>query len=227
MNKKVEHFVIFKIDDRAIDNVLDIKQKLKELKEIDFECFNVYKEDLESKMNSMKISLNNWSYTKKGEVGVWITFLLFLNKMIEEKIESVLCLEDDAILSKDFYSKFLQISDELPEDYDFLTMAYPKASRYLYKKDAEILNKNICIAKYNYFGTQCILWSRKGSKKFIDLVKRDNIGGPPDIILYRYVENKELNGFSVTPEFEQVVFHDLSRYKSTIDPKNSRGTLEF
>jgi len=223
---KNKNFVIFKIDDRAKQNVLDIKNKLSDLEEIKFESFKANKDNVGGKLNDLKLFINDWKYTKVGEVGIWITKILFLNKMIEDDIKSSLCLEDDTILSDDFYQSFIQIESELPQEYDFLTMVYPKASQYMYKEDAIIEGKNICLAKYNYFNIQCLLWSKKGSKKFLDLVKKDGIGDPIDLCLYRYVKNKELNGFSVTPNFKKTVFHDLSQYGSTIDPSNSRGTLE-
>jgi GR25 family glycosyltransferase involved in LPS biosynthesis len=222
---KNKNFVIFKINDRAIDNVLDIRKKLSEFKEINFESFDANKNDINLKLNQMNLTLNNWEYTKVGEVGVWITNLLFLKKMIEEDVESSLCFEDDAILSDNFYEKFLQIQEEAPEDYDFVTMVYPKSSISMYKEDANLEFKNVCLAKYNYFGLQCILWSKKGAKRFLDLVNEDKISNPIDIVLYEYVKKENLKGISVRPDFEQVVFHDLSRYKSVIDPKKTRGTL--
>jgi GR25 family glycosyltransferase involved in LPS biosynthesis len=224
------NYSILSINDRAIENINNTKNIMSNFQEINVECVNGNKVDSKKMLDSMGITLNNWSWhssPRGGELGVWLSSINLFNKMINENIKNVLLFEDDATLSNNFLNNFLSMVEEIPEDYDFLSLVFPSSSKYLYKDDAEVGLSKICSAKYNHFSTIAILWSKNGAKKMIDSLNTYGIKHPIDIQIFDFLlSNNLINGYSIKPDQEQIVFHDWNKYRSTIDLDNRRGKLD-
>lgn len=221
-------FSILSINDRALDNIFDIQRKMSPAKKFNFTCINVYKEDISFKLKELDVFIDKSFPSKlKGDIGVWMSNIKLAKEIVEKNIEECIVFEDDAILADNFYEKFIDIKQELPDDYDFLTLSYPKSSLYLFKEDAEVNSNKIALAKYNHWGTQVLLWSKKGAKKFLKLVEQTGITYQFDIYLYNFAsKNNLLNAYTIHPKHQQLVFHDIKKYGSTIDLNGTRGTLD-
>jgi GR25 family glycosyltransferase involved in LPS biosynthesis len=224
------NYSIVSINERAAENKDNTRNIMSGFQELYFECIDGNKVNSKEILDSLGITLKNWSWhsaPRGGELGLWLSNINLFNKMINENIENVLLLEDDTMLSDNFLNNFINIVEQLPEDYDFLSLVFPSSSKYLYKEDAEVGLEKVCSAKYNHFSTIAILWSNNGAKKMIDSLNTHGIKHPLDIHIYDFLLNNNLiNGYSIKPDQEQIVFHDWNKYKSTIDLDNRRGKLD-
>jgi hypothetical protein len=221
-------YAIISINDRAKDNIENTRKTLSNYEELSIRCINGHKEPIDDIMLDLSIHKDNWQWVKprNGEIGLWLTNILTLKKMIEDNIDMCLLIEDDAILTDNFKVNFENIIKELPNDFDFLSLAFPKHSHYLYKDDAEVGLDNLCLAKYNHFGTQCILWSKSGAEKMLESIKVTGLTYPIDLYMYGYLcTEKIVNGYSIKPSADQIIIHGYDKYKSTIDLDNTRGML--
>lgn len=218
-------YAIISISDRAKDNVNNTKNILSSFEEVGIRSVNGHTESIDNIMKDLSINKNNWQLTpqRSGEIGVWLSNIFVFKKIIQEDIDMLVLLEDDAILSNNFINIFNNLLKEVPKDFDFLALQYFENCRYLYKDDAEIGLNNICLAKYNGFGCQAILWSKSGATKMIESVNNTGLTLPIDLYMYNYLSRENLiNGYSIKPDAEQIVFHDLAKYKSTIDLDGTR-----
>jgi GR25 family glycosyltransferase involved in LPS biosynthesis len=223
-------FSIVSIDDRASENKDNTRDIMSNFQEINIECIDGNKVDSKKILDSMGITLNNWSWhssPRGGELGLWLSNINLFNKIINQDFNSVLLFEDDAIISNKLPEVLSNILKEVPEDFDFLSMVFPISSKEDYKSDADLGLKLLCSAKYNHFGTYAILWSKSGAQKMLDILSKVGITCPIDIFMYDYLSKKGLiNGYSLKPDQEQIVFHGHDKYGSTIDLDGKRGMLD-
>lgn len=222
-------YAIISINNRAKDNIENTRKILSNYEELNIRCVNGHKEPINDIMIDLSIHKNNWQWTKprNGEIGLWLTNIFVFKKMVEEDIDMLILLEDDAMISEDFVEMFEKIIEEVPKDFDFVSLQYPKSSIDDYKDDAEISLEYVCLAKYNHFGTISILWSKSGAEKILSLVKDSGLMYPIDLYIHEYLNKQNLiKGYSIKPFVKQVVSHDWNKYKSTIDTDGTRGKLE-
>lgn len=230
MIKNSVNYSIISINNRSDDNKKDIRKKMQDFKEINVESVDGNKKNTNLLLKNLSLSTSKWNWAGKprpGEIGVWLSNINIFNKIINDDIENLLVFEDDAILSDNFVEKLNELILEIPQDYDFLSLVFPSSSKIYYKKDADLSLKNICSAKYNHFCIIAMLWSKNGAKKMIESINKTNITYPIDLYIYDYLlKQNMINGYSIKPEINQIVFHDWDRYMSTIDIDGTRGGLD-
>jgi GR25 family glycosyltransferase involved in LPS biosynthesis len=223
-------YSIISIDDRAIDNTSNTRKLMKNFEEIHIDCINGNKQDVKKMLSEYNMSLLNWNWhssPRGGELGLWLSNINLFKKMIDENIENVLLFEDDAIVTYKINDAIDNAFNEMPEDYDFMSFVFPSSSKHLYKDDANIGLKTICSAKYNHFGTYAVLWSNSGAKNMLKILNEIGITCPIDIYMYDFLLKENLiNGYSLRPDQEQVVFHGHNKYGSVIDLDGRRGMLD-
>lgn len=223
-------YSIISIDDRAIDNISNTRNIMQRFEEISIECIDGNKQDTPSILSEYNISLSNWNWHSKplpGEIGVWLSNINLFKKIVDKNLQNVLSFEDDALVTYKI-NEVINISlNDLPNDYDFMSFVFPSSSKYLYKDDANVGLKTICSAKYNHFGMYAVLWSNSGAKKMLKLLDEFGITCPIDIYMYDFLVKENLiNGYSINPDQEQVVFHGYNNYGSVIDLDGRRGMLD-
>jgi GR25 family glycosyltransferase involved in LPS biosynthesis len=73
-----------------------------------------------------------------GQVGIALSIILLLEKMVDQKIPHMCVLEDDALLCEGFENRYQKTCADLPHDYDFLYLFkhpyYYPTDHALYKK---------------------------------------------------------------------------------------------
>lgn len=228
LDNKIKYAII-SINDRAKDNIENTRRVLSSYEEVSIRSINGHTEPIKNIMKDLSIHKDNWQWVppRNGEIGLWLTNIFVFKKMIEEDIDMLILLEDDAMISEDFVYMFKKIIDEVPKNFDFVSLQYPKSSRFHYKDDAEIGLEHVCLAKYNHFGTMSVLWSKSGAEKMLSSVKNTGFIHPIDLYMHEYLTKEGLiNGYSIKPFVNQVVFHDWEKYKSTIDLDGTRGHLD-
>lgn len=224
-------YCVVSISDRAKDNVkntYNILHKFNKAESINFINANNYnvKEYIN---NRYGLNFDTWSpYDNRivndplpGEMGVWASNLNIYDYIIKNDIKYFLIIEDDAILHKDFVKKFKKVTQELPKDFDFLSLYYFDNQNYI-SKDSDIGLKFLHKSINQFAGFQCILFSNSGIKKIIDNLQKTNITYTVDCYVYGMAQLGLLNGYSIKPNIISFCYENAN-YMSEIDPNNFRG----
>jgi len=223
-------YTIMHINDRAKKQMLRNKNNLKSFEYLsDIVFFNANKKNAKDEIIARGISVDTWNpYDEReflalpGEYGHWISTLNVLEYIVKNKILNLLVLEDDARLVNSAEKKIINAFNDLPKNWDFLSLHYNKDQN---KKSKETeTNSKIIHKSFNQFSsTVAIIYSYFGAQKILDLVKKFGIEYTTDCFIYEKSRLGLLNGYSILPEIEKFVYHDYP-VKSTIDYKNIRNS---
>lgn len=225
-------YCVVYVDDRAADNINRTKSILSDFEYVeDIKYINGNNVNAKEIIKNTGINLDCWKpYDGRalppipGEYGFFATVLSYFQYILDHKIDRLLVIEDDAILLEDFMSSFNKCIDELPEDFDFLSLYYFDAHNQL-DKSTDIGLKNIHLASNEYSGTQAMLYSYSCAKKFIKAVKRLGMEYTADCMLYKLQKIGTLNGYSIKPDNLRLLEHDNKNILSVLDPSDVRCVL--
>jgi len=155
---------------------------------------------------------------KKGEIGCALTHYKLWERIVNEKIDCMLILEDDVILCDNFNEKLKEVLSQVT-DFDMLYLGRrPKNNNELK------VNKNIMKAKYSY-GTHAYLMSYNGAQKALKCNYLNNLipvdeflpllydEEYPHVQYLQYFTPTAFNAYASSPLLVDIVFDE--KYKST------------
>lgn len=154
----------------------------------------------------------------KGEIGCALSHYLIWKRMVEEKYDNVLILEDDIILCDDFSQQVNQIGDNISEvDYDFLYLG----RKPLNQNTEEKVNDYVTKAKYSY-GMHAYILTLLGANKLLkcdylhNLLPTDEflpILYDPEYPYTKYIsyftDKPRINAYAVSPSLINVLSGEL------------------
>ena len=170
-----------------------------------------------------------------GELGIWFSALNTMKNFIFwgcEKDNELIIFEDDAIVSMAFKSIFPLVMAEMPDDMDFFAWAIPADQKvdYYYNRHFtpdggwiiashirhsyeqsphHIPGKELVCKTYQGYQAVCIMYSRNGILKIIELLQRDGIHSPIDLFLFTEAFKGNLNGYTLLPDvYPMVTFEE-------------------
>lgn len=223
-------YSIMHINDRAKENMEYNKNILKEFEYCNIEYFDGIKGNAWDVLNDMKIPLNKWnpydgrtSPPLAGEYGVWVSTIYFFEYMIKNNIDKMILLEDDILLKESFIENFNLCLEELPENFDFLSLYYFQEHNSL-DENTDIGLKYIHKSNNQYSAGQATLYSLAGAKKIIKVLKRKGIEYTSDCFIFNQSHLGVINGYSIKPDLLSFLEHDNKKILSLIDPENLRQT---
>ena len=154
----------------------------------------------------------------RSECGCWISQYRCIE--YAKNNGTLIVLEDDAVLSKNFSTRLEESMKDLPEGWDFLSL-YSEPGQNFVSKSSEINSESIhrCISQLSI--TAAMVYSKNGSEKMLKIFKRLGASYNIDSVIYRASRAGSLNGFIVRPDIEQYVSH--GDFASIIDPENKRN----
>lgn len=224
-------YAIIHVNDRSKDNmdynktILGVSNYIDDIQYFDGNLGNGW-----DVLNHWGIKLDVWQpYDGRqkpplpGEYGIWVSTINVWKYIVENNIDRLLVIEDDVRLDADFVNNVQNYINDLPEDFDFLSLYYFEGHNW---EDAEfdIGSKYIQKSLSQYSGAQAILYSRLGAKKLLKLVKMKGIEYTPDCFIFRQSLEGIVNGYSIKGKNNSLVSHDYKNIKSLIDPNNTRDT---
>lgn len=227
-------YCIVHVNDRSIDKIDRNKNILKDFEYVDgIEFFNGNTGNGRDVLNHIGVNCDAWApYDGRsmpalpGEYGVWVSLVNTWQYMIDNSIESLLVLEDDISLTKNFVSLLEDTLTDLPEGYDFLSLYYFNEQNEP-NEELSIGSEKIQKANDQHSAGQATLYSLKGAKKFLKLLKRKGLEYTSDCFIFRQVKEGLVEGYSILGDREKFVSHEFSNIKSLIDPENIRDTPEL
>lgn len=202
---------------------------LEEVTGVRFVDGTIHDLDEELKRSGVRLSAGG-AGMHKGEVGLWLSTVNSLRAIADGEHDHVILLEDDAVVKASFYRVLPQVMKELPADYDFFAWAVPQNQRIDYSYDrwfdedgSWTMNvgppitkkesphylagtKYVCKA-YQGYRAVAIMYSKKGARKFLDLIEELGISSPTDIMLFTKHHTGYLDGYTFFPEVRDVIDH--------------------
>lgn len=227
-------YCIMHVDDRAkefMDYNKNILQDFEYVEDIVF--FNGNKGNACDVLNYKGIKQDVWSpYDGRtfpplpGELGIWVSTINTLEYIVDNKIDSMLVLEDDIKLQPDFVDNLKMHLKELPESFDFLSLYYFKEHNQVTEL-TDIGLKYIHLSYNQYSAMQATVYSYAGAKKLLKLIKRKGLEYTNDCFIFRQSLEKLVNGYSIKGSNDLFLLHEYKNIKSLIDPNNERKTLDL
>lgn len=166
-----------------------------------------------------KFYLNNksfktaWDGFKPGELGNFASHYSTWKYVIDNDLDSLLVFEDDAIIHPDFINKYNLIMNNVPDDYDVMSVFVDPNQYPRYRPDHYI---NDYIAKgYQDWSTLCYVVSRQGAEKLVKYVNEVGMDHPTDWFIFRKGHSGTFNVYTVPPEFPSPLEIDHS-YESQV-----------
>ena len=100
----------------------------------------------------------------KGQIGCYIGHYLIIKKIIDEKLENTIVLENDITIDKNDWREYLKnVMEELPKNYDILLL-YSR-SKNLKKKECRIEEKKFITSYNKTSGAVAYMISLEGAKR--------------------------------------------------------------
>lgn len=155
------------------------------------------------------------------EAGCWVSHIRSISAVVEQNMQTMLVFEDDVILHDEFETHLLECINDLPGDFDFLSL-YSEPTQNVLTENSITGSNNIhkCISQLAY--NQAMLYSFAGARKILKIARRMGATYNIDSIIYRASRDGHLNGYIIRPDRQQIVWH--GSYQSIIDPTNFRLT---
>lgn len=224
-------YCIIHVNDRAKDNMEYNKNILSSFDYVeDIEFFNGNTGNAWDVLNHREIKLDVWNpYDGRkmlplpGELGIWVSLINTLEYIVNHQIEKMLVLEDDIKLDSNFIHNLNLCIDELPENFDFLSLYYFNGQNEI-TQTTDLGLKNIHRSNNQYSAGQATIYSLLGAKKILKLVKRKGIEYTTDCFIFKQSHLGFIDGYSITPDNLLFLQHDNRSVLSLIDPTNIRKT---
>lgn len=186
--------------------------------------------DLTEEVRKRSLSVRGWDNAKQGELGVWLSN--YDRWVVASGMEEPLIVfEDDAMPSPAFNMYMDDILEDLPSDYDFISLWIPDNQKndYLYDIDFDHEGKHVWTnrpwrtnetSKYRLndsnrvalafqgYGMVSLMYSPKGAAKLLRLVHETGVTGPVDCWIFQQTHIGAVEGYSCHPHFAHVVRYD-------------------
>lgn len=223
-------YTIVHVNDRCRDQIISNKKMLFSFEYVDdIEFVNGNTVDAKAIIHKHGISTATWrpydgrsSDPLPGEFGVWCSLINVWDKIIESNMESLLVLEDDSILSDGADSYLSLIMNELPDEWDFLSLFYFEDQND-FDKSTDIGKNYIHKSTNQLSGGVAFVFSNAGAKKIKKILKRVGLEYTSDCFIFHHAILGSLNGYSLKKSSQKFVGHSFSKTGSVIDPNNLRN----
>jgi len=194
-----KEYVLIKINDKRLRTQQKIQSDLVLFKRHFVECIDGHDEESVKRFFKNNPNIQEKRPMRAGYLGHWLTFLNILKYIVDNDIENLLVLEDDAILSENFIEDLKMYVSNVPDDCDFLMIydSAPNKNNYLFnKKDVNLrtpqrlqitenmtkihsdwdIGSDYIVRTYQRFGSVGQVFFKEGAKKIIKLTEQNGLG---------------------------------------------------
>lgn len=165
---------------------------------------------------------------KLGELGVWLSQIQTWDYLVKSEHDSLIVFEDDAIISPAIGSILAMYIDDLPEDWDFVSLSVPDNQRqdFYYRQVYDETGHPKTLIKAGektyefdygkptmarvYQGYCCVatMYSKRGAQKLLSLAEEFGIYTPVDCFLFLQAHAGRLNAYAPKPNSPMCVVID-------------------
>jgi hypothetical protein len=158
-----------------------------------------------------------------GELGIWATNITAWKNFQDSNFEYAILMEDDFQINEKFQYYLNEYMQELPDDWEVLSMYINPNEFSRYSEDYDIGKPNVC-KTYHRLSMACYIINKRFVKKALDLIKTP-ITEPFDVYILN--EPYKFNSYSIKP-YKEKGCRCLGAYhmfKSTFQDRDSRQDL--
>ncbi|MEM9282117.1 MAG: glycosyltransferase family 25 protein [Verrucomicrobiota bacterium] len=219
-------YTIIHIDSRAKKHIKRTKEKLRGFNYTNrIPFFDGRKSDGRKVLEKKEIFLNWKPYDGRttdplpSEFGVWVSNVRVYEYIVKKQLDRFLILEDDVIVCDAFLTLFPLILEEIPADFDFVSL-------YSFDFDNEPseeteMSLNYLQRSFNQHAAfQGMIFSHSGARRVLEILKTDGIEYTNDCMVYEKAREGKLTGYSLRKDVK-ILSHDMS-IASTIDTTGIR-----
>lgn len=121
-----------------------------------------------------------------GEIGIWASNYTAWKNFLKTDADCLVLMEDDLFLTKGFFVGFDAFVDELPDDWDMLSVyVHPMHERF-YTKEKEIGKQSICTA-YQDWSLACYVINKSSAVKLVAQAETE-VSLPPDWFFFKQLD---------------------------------------
>ena len=252
MVKLNKDYVLLKINDKRIKTQEKIVSDLYSFNRHFVDCIDGHNETAVKNFFDKNKNIKDARPIRAGYLGHWLTFLNVLKYIVDNDIDNLLVLEDDAVLSETFIEDINFYMSKIPYDYDFFMpyLSIPNSNNYMFsKKDVnlrlpqrtKILDENKVIHSdwdigsdhivrtYQRFGSVGQIFSNAGARKLIELTEKNGLGKSRwegktfDMTMYQYSFSEIINGYQPHPHHS---LNKLITIEETIPGTNNETQIQ-
>jgi GR25 family glycosyltransferase involved in LPS biosynthesis len=248
-----KEYVLIKINDKRLRTQQKIESDLQSFTRHYVECIDGHNEEDVKRFFKNNTNIKERRPMRAGYLGHWLTFLNILKYIVDNNINNLLVLEDDAILSKTFIEDLEIYISHVPEDWDFLMIydSAPNKNNYLFnKKDVNLrtpqrfkitedmkkihsdwdIGSSHIVRTYQRFGSVGQVFSNSGAKKIIKLTEQNGLGKSRwegkafDMTMYQYSFEGLINGYQPNPNHH---LNKMITIEETIKGTNNETQIQL
>lgn len=165
--------------------------------------------------------LMEYGVLTKGELGIWLSTFDCWQWAVDNQ-EELVTFEDDAIPTQNFNHVLNLFHNELPADYDIMSLWVPQNQLIDFQYDAVFdedgiptnvgPNRHSALSIYNCgkiriarvyqgYGNVALLYSPQGAERLIDHVQTHGIKGPVDCWIFQRAHTGIVTGYAPKPHW--------------------------
>lgn len=142
-----------------------------------------------------------------GVVGCWASHYLAWEKMVMENLDALIVFEDDVYIEDDFMQYINVYLDNLPNDWDIISVSIPPNEENRYSHDAHYIGNDVVCKFYQAWNTGSYVISRSGALKAIKDINKNGISVPIDWYIFESGRDK-LNTYNPMPHIKKIIYFD-------------------
>jgi len=159
---------------------------------------------------------------KFGEMGVWASNIVALNKFIKSDYDVLMLMEDDIEINENFYELLSEYLNVIPKDWDiFSYFVHPNQ----FDRYKNIRSKDEIVLAYQDWSMLCWLINKPAAKKMIDDISKNGIGMPIDWYVFRQPEKFKSYSLSPTARRGCELYDTTSTFQQIDDRIKINGIL--
>jgi GR25 family glycosyltransferase involved in LPS biosynthesis len=159
---------------------------------------------------------------KFGEMGVWASNIVALNKFIKSDYDAIILMEDDIEIGNDFYELLSEYLNVIPEDWDiFSYFVHPNQ----FDRYANLNNKDEVVLAYQDWSMLCWIINKPAAIKIIEDISRNGIDMPIDWYVFRQPEKFKSYSLSPTARRGCELYDTMSTFQQIDDRIKINGPL--
>lgn len=142
-----------------------------------------------------------------GVVGCWASHYLAWVEMVRQNLDAIVIFEDDVYIYDDFMKYIELYMNNVPSDWDFLSISIPPGEENRYHYDINYIGNDFVCKFYQAWNTGSYIISRNGALKAIKDISKNGISVPIDWYIFEDGRDR-FNTYNPMPHMKKIIAFD-------------------
>lgn len=186
--------------------------------------------DIKKELFIRQLEWTGWENAKRGELGVWLSNFDRW-EYAANMDEPLIVFEDDAMPSPAFNLYVDGLLEDIPDDWDFVSLWIPDNQKHDYLYDIDFDENGVHVwanrpwrnnensiyrvegsdrvaLAYQGYGMVSLMYSPRGAAKLVELARQTGLSGPVDCWIFQQAHRGAAKGYACHPNYSHVVRYD-------------------